>query len=74
MSTRLLTDCAFVPLASAEDALRLRQDRELMGMSRLTQLNGAMYAGEIRRIREKIDSVLMLLESGLAVRVNRVVS
>lgn len=58
------TDFAFMPVASAEDALRLRKDRELMGMSRFTQLNGAMYAGEVRRIRAKIDSILSLLESG----------
>lgn len=43
-------------------------------MSRFTQLNGARYAGEIRRIPAKIDLVLTLLESDLAVRANRVVS
>ena len=58
-----LTDLPFVPFASAEDALSLRKDRELMGMSRFTQLNGAMYAGEIRQIRAQLDSILTLIEN-----------
>ncbi len=56
-----LTDVSVAPIPTAEDALRLRQDDELMSLSRWTQFHGAMYVGEIRNVSAQIDSVLALI-------------
>lgn len=65
---RQLTDMSVAPIPTADDAIRLRQDEELMSLSRWTQFQGAMYVGEIRRVGAQIDAVLALIENSLAFR------
>ena len=58
---RSLTDVSLAPIPTPEDAIRLRGDEELMSFSRWTQIQGAMYTGEIRRVSTQIERILALI-------------
>lgn len=51
----------FLPLATAEDLLNVRADREVMGLVGWFHLNAAYYLIELRRIRDHTSIVLELI-------------
>ncbi len=51
----------FVPVATAEDLLSIREDPELIGSSNRFHINVAYYITELNHIREKITRILELL-------------
>ena len=61
-----LTDVSVAPIPTAEDAIALRQDLELMSLSRWIHFQGAMYVGVIRRVSAQIDSILVLIGNDVA--------
>ena len=61
-----LTDLTLASVPTADVVARLRQDGELMSLSRWTQVHGSLYVGEIRRISAHIDAILSLIDLSLS--------
>ena len=55
----------YLPAATAQDLLRLRNNTVLMGYVNLNNENAAIYASEIRKTEIQISAVLRLLEENL---------
>lgn len=56
---------AYLPAATAQDLLRLRNNTVLMGYVNRNKINAARYAAETRQAEIQIESVLRLLEENL---------
>jgi hypothetical protein len=56
---------AFLPIATAQDLLRLRSDIALMGYVKRNHKNSVRYVSEIRRAQRQIDKVLGLVRKSL---------
>lgn len=55
----------YLPLANAEDLLRVRADQEVMGLVNLFHWNVGYYLVELRRIQDQLSLMLELIdESG----------
>lgn len=52
----------FVPLATAEDLLNVRSDRDLMGLVGHFHMNAAYYLEELGRIRSEISTIRDLID------------
>jgi hypothetical protein len=57
---------AYLPAATTQDLLRLRNDTVLMGYVNQNKINAARYAAEIRQAEIQIESILKLLEENLS--------
>jgi hypothetical protein len=57
---------AYLPAATAQDLLRLRNNKTLMGYVNQNKSNAARYASEVRQAVLQIDFILTLLEKNLA--------
>ena len=55
----------FLPVATPQDLLRLRNNAVLMGYVYQNKVNVVFYSGEIRDVQNRIESVLRLLEENL---------
>lgn len=53
---------AFIPRVSADDLLRIREDRRFMGLVARCHLNVAYYVQEVQRLREQTSLVVDLIE------------
>lgn len=60
-----LGDLSFIPTVTGDDISRIRGDSDLMGLILRKQMHAAHYSSEIRRVAEKIDEILALLEAQL---------
>ncbi len=56
---------AYLPTATAQDLLRVRNNNVLMGYVNRNKINAAHYAGEIRQAEIQIEYILRLLEENL---------
>jgi len=61
-----LTDLTLASVPTADEVARLRQDDELMSLSKWTQVLGSLYVGEIRRISAHIDVISSLIDLSLS--------
>jgi len=57
---------AYLPAATAQDLLRLRNNKTLMGYVNQNKSNAARYAAEVRQAVLQIEYILTLLERNLA--------
>jgi hypothetical protein len=55
----------FLPMATGQDLLRIKEDRLLMGNAKMNKRHAVIYSSEIRRIVVQIDLILELLETNL---------
>ncbi len=56
---------AFISMITAEELLRVRKDKTLMGLVARCHINIGYYIGELRRLRDSANGILELIEESL---------
>lgn len=55
----------FISMVTAEELLRARQDKTLMGLVARCHINAGYYIGELLRLRESANEILELIDGSL---------